>query len=148
MNPYSNTFARTAFFTAFAVLVGICLYLLFVQRSALSQLDRSVKTAEAASSRLIYGIVTSVDEPGRNITIRFINSFSGDTVNAQVEVGDGAYIARQELEPAGAAVFTSLSSPSGGSLADIKPGMRVAADIHTSTPGGIRSMLILYGNPL
>lgn len=148
MNSPVNTFARIAFSAAFAVLVGMCLYLLFVQRHALRQLDRSIRIAEVASSRLVYGTVKSVDASNRSITMYFTDPSSDKTVNVQVKVGDGAYIARQELEPIGATTFTSISSLSKGNLSDITVGMRIAADINTSASEGIQSMLILYGNPL
>lgn len=148
MNSPINTFARIVFLATFSVLVGMCLYLVFVQRSVLHQLDRSIQIAEIASSRLVYGTVKSVDVSNRSITMYFTDPSSDKIVNVRVKIGDGAYIARQELEPVGAAIFTSLSSPSSGSLADITPGMRIAADIQFSASEELISMLILYGNPL
>ncbi len=148
MNDSKTSIIRVVFFTVFAVTVGMCLYLLFVQNYALRQLDKSIKIAEIASSRFVYGIVDSTDVPNRIITIHYRHPFTGELLTAQVKIADGAYIAYEELEPVGAAIFTSLSTPKEATLVDITPGTRIAIKTDIRASGGFESSLILYGNPL
>ncbi len=133
---------------ACAMFVGMCLYLLSVQHFALRQLDKSVRTAEIASSRFIYGTAKSVDTTKKSMVVSLRDNFGNKYLDVNVLVEDEAYIARQDLEPVGAPVFTSLSALSRGTLADITPGTRVAIDVTNKISGEFRSKLILYGNPL
>lgn len=142
------TIPRLALALVVSTLLGTCAYFLFTQHYALRELEKSIRIAEIASSRLTYGVVRSVDILGRSITMTYTEPSSGNKIDVLVRVGEHARIAEQRLEPVGAAVYTSLSEPVPGTLSDLAPGTRIAIDVEMKTAEGLRTSLILFGNPL
>lgn len=97
----------------------------------------------------MYGLVTSIDESKRILTISRKNMFSPESAPfiIRAEVGDDATVVRQELTSE-SGVVTALTSDPSTSFSDIRPGDRVAVFLTWKTGQLPVATVVLFGNPL
>lgn len=101
-------------------------------------------------SLLLYGDVESVDQEKSTATIRFRNQFvaAEDPVLLTVRINSKTKIVRESLIGTNGS-YTAISDAADGSLADLVPGMRVAALLeNVPAEQSLDAQVIFFGNPL
>lgn len=90
-----------------------------------------------------YAVVNSVSPSTSSMIVQF-----GSTGKSfELEVSANAYIARQDLIGENG-IYTSATSPTQATLADIRPGDNVFVVIVVEAGGRRSAKMILFGNPL
>lgn len=138
---------------AYAYFFFVTPYIVYKQTSTTSEhndtLLRTLDIIGKTSNSFFYGIVVSIDEKNRTLTLvkqNFANS-SAPPWKLKMKILNRAYIAKQTLVISGG-VVTGLSNEQSASLADIHPGDAVATLIRTKETGELTTSYILFGTPL
>jgi hypothetical protein len=99
---------------------------------------------------LWYGIVESVENTRRTITVRFTNQFVlGNTILLEIVADDQTIFVEQNMIREDG-VYTGFSEKVSGSIANILPGMRISALLENLGNSGIlpyvRAAVIVFGS--
>lgn len=117
-------------------------YKLYTLQGAQSGEIANIRALLSQSAFLRYATVESVDHANRILLVRAPNAYRDGTISLSIRITDRTVLARQHLTDT-QGVYDSLSEITLMSLADIRPGDRIA---YLARAGA--ADLIIDGDPL